>query len=55
VLFLIFGLLLVWPRLRRSYRDLKLQKKVSAVGADILHRVVLRMVWMVLSASITCF
>lgn len=41
VLFLVFGMLLVWPRLRRSYRDLKLQKKVSAVGADILHRVVL--------------
>lgn len=40
VLFLA-GVFLSWPTLRRGYRDRRLQKKIRAVGADVLHQVVI--------------
>ncbi|MFP4609523.1 MAG: nuclease-related domain-containing protein [Thiohalophilus sp.] len=35
------GFLLIWPALRRGFRDRRLKKKIRAVGADVLHQVVI--------------
>jgi len=38
---LLAGVLLSWPTLHSGYRDRRLQKKIRAVGADVLRQVVI--------------
>ncbi|MDZ7662200.1 nuclease-related domain-containing protein [Thiohalophilus sp.] len=41
VALLLAGLFLIWPTLCSGLRDRRLQKKIRAVGADVLHQVVI--------------